>query len=53
MLNGENCKKNEISFTKRWKISNFKTTIRFEYCPTCFIWNVEQFLYITYESFKR
>ena len=44
--------KNEKSVTKRLKFSNLKTQIPSGYFPTCFFSKVEQFLYITYESFK-
>jgi len=46
-------KKNLESVTKRWKFSNCNTQILFKYGPKCFMWNVDQFLYIIYESFKN
>jgi len=48
----EKGKKNRKCFTKRYKFSNLETPISSEYGPTCLLWNVDQFLYITYEYFK-
>ena len=45
-------RKNEKNVTKRLNFSNLKTIIASKYVPICFFWKVEQFLYITYESFK-
>jgi len=41
-----------MSLLKIWNFLNLKTPIFSDYCPTCFLWGVDQFLYITYESFK-
>ena len=42
MINGENGKKNEKTFTKRWNFSNLKTLIPFEYRPKWFCCNFEK-----------
>jgi len=51
--NGENSKKFlKKTVTKRWNFSNLKTLISYEYCPFCFFWNGQPFLYIQYELYK-
>ena len=46
--NGENGKNIEKKRYQKMKIFNLKTQIPSKYCPTCFFWNVEQFLYLTW-----